>query len=181
MTETSERMTDERLMNHPEDGFKHEYVYGEVTSVPTSGKHDEVILKLALPLRPLLSGRGALSCGQAGFRMANGNMRVSDLSFMAKERRPGGKVSNGFGDHATDLCVEVIPESERQREMYRKLDECLANGACKVLQIFPDSEAVVVYTPTDDVRVFEAGDTLIAGDIAPEFRCRVATMFEDIT
>jgi Uma2 family endonuclease len=173
-------MTDERLMNHPEDGFKHEYVYGEVTSVPTSGIHDDIIVRLSYLLYPLLSGRGAMSCGQTGFRMRNSNMRVPDLSFMVKDRLPGGKVSNGFADRTPDLCVEVVSDLERRRGMYRKLDEYFANGACKVLQIFPDSRRVVVYSLTDEVRIFEAGDTLITGELAPEFRCRVADVFERV-
>jgi len=181
MTETRERLTDDELMSLPEDGFKHEYVDGEVTSVPTSGKHDEIILELAFRLRPLLSGRGAMSCGQSGFRMASGNVRVPDLSFMAKERLPNGKASNGFAEGAPDLCVEVISDSERRREMFSKLDEYLTNGARQVWHIFPDSRRVVVYSLTEDVQVFEAADELTGGEIAPEFRCRVADLFEGVS
>ena len=178
MVETTERLTDEQLMSLPEDGFKHEYVDGEVTSVPTSGIHDDIIMELGSLMRPFLRGRGAMSCGQSGFRMVNGNVRVPDLSFMAKERLPGGKASRGFAEGAPDLCVEVISDSERRREMFGKLDEYLANGARQVWHIFPDSRRVVVYSPTEDPRVFEAGDELTAGDIAPAFRCRVADLFE---
>lgn len=180
MTETAERLTDEELMNLPEDGFKHEYVDGEVTSVPTSGIHDDVIARLMVLIGPLLLPRGAMSAGQSGFRMANGNVRVPDLSFMSRERLPGGKASKGFAEGAPDLCVEVISDSERRREMFSKLDEYLANGALQVWHIFPDSRRIVVYSPGEDTHVFEAEDDLMAGDISPEFRCRVADLFEGI-
>jgi Uma2 family endonuclease len=97
---------------------------------------------------------------------------------MAKERLPGGKASKGFADGAPDLCVEVISDSERRRGMFSKLDEYLQNGAREVWHIFPDSQRVVVYSPTEDVRVFEANDELTGGDIAPGFRCRVAELFD---
>lgn len=180
MTATRERLTDEQLMSLPEDGFKHEYVDGEVTSVPTSGIHDDVIVRLSFLLFPALRGLGAMSCGQSGFRMANGNVRVPDLSFMTKERLPDGKASTGFTEGAPDLCVEVISDSERRREMFSKLDEYLANDARQVWHIFPDSRRVIVYSPTEDTRVFEADDELTAGDIAPHFRCRVAELFEGV-
>ena len=181
MTTAEGQVTEEQFMQWPEDGYKHELVDGEVVSVPTSGEHDEVISRLNFLLYPLLTGKGYLSCGQTGFRMASGNIRVPDLSFMSRERLPGGKASKGFADGAPDLCVEVLSPSERRGDILRKVGEFFESGARVVWLIDADARTVIEYLSDRlESRTYAGGDELALDVITPGFRLPTADLFATI-
>lgn len=90
-------VTEEELLHLPKDGRKYELVDGRLKEVPTGWQHDEISLNLAALMLPYARGRGSMSSGQAGFRMADGNLRAPDVSFTRRERIPGGKTPVGFG------------------------------------------------------------------------------------
>jgi Uma2 family endonuclease len=177
MTETIERLTDEQLMNLPEDGFKHEYVDGEVTSTAVTGLHEDLGAILMYLLTPHALKVGRIYGSSVGCRMRDGNIRVPDVSVMRSERLPGGRSPNTFLEGAPDLCVEIISPSENRTDMFRKISEHFDSGAQQVWHIFPDTRKVVVYSLTEDVRVYEEDDELTGGETVPEFRCRVAELF----
>ncbi len=176
-------MTEEEFMRLPKDGphnptiANFELVDGRLKEVPTNFEHDAIALDLILLLGPYMKGRGAGTTGQTGFRMVGGNVRAPDVSFTRKERLPGGKVPNTFGDVAPDLCVEIISPSEERTEMARKVREYFASGAEQVWQVFPERRQVVVFTSPTETQTFDAEDRLTAGDILPDFACQVRELF----
>ena len=126
---TGSRMTEDEFRRLPKDGRKYELVDGRLTEVPASFRHDEIGAIIIALLMPYVRGRGSMATGQAGFYMAGGNIRVPDVAFMRKERLPGGKAPDTFGNGAPDLCVEIISPSEDTPDMTRKVEEYFASGA----------------------------------------------------
>ena len=178
MPATLERITDEQLMQLPEDGFKHEYVDGKVTDVPTGGPHGDI----AATIIALLIGAGLKRFGRVldsgvGCRMRSGNLRCPDVSFIRKENLPDGRVPEGFLERAPDLCIEVISPSEDRQDALRKVEEYLDSGAQEVWRVFMESQRVVVYRSFDDVHTFEGDQELASPDLLPGFRCTVAEIF----
>ena len=172
------RMTEDEFMRLPDDGRKYELVDGEPKEVPTGVQQDIIAGNLYAALRPVARGRGFLTIGQAGFRMASRNIRSPDVSFTRKERFPGGVPPEGFGDAAPDLCVEVISPSEEPAEIARKVREYFASGAEQVWHLFPENRTAKVFTaPTADVTLGPE-DELDGGDLLPGFHSRVAELFE---
>lgn len=172
------RLSEDEFMRLPDDGRKYELVDGELKEVPTSFLHDTIGIQLAVRLQPFARGRGFLAGSQAGFRMASRNVRCPDVSFTRKERLPGGKPPDTFGDAAPDLCIEIISPSEERADMQRKVREYFASGAEQVWHLFPDARQVIVYRAPDDSATLEAADEITGGDLLPGFACRVADLFE---
>jgi Uma2 family endonuclease len=171
-------LTDEELMRLPDDGRKYEVVDGVLKPVPTNLRHDAIVALLCFLLFPFARGRGVLCGSQAGFRMSpGGNLRSPDVSFTRKERLPDGRVPDGFGDVAPDLCVEVISPSEERADMERKLREYFAAGAEQVWHLFPDTQQVTVFFSPSETATFGSDDEVNGGDLLPGFRSRVRNLF----
>lgn len=176
MVEAGRRMTEAEFMVLPDDGRKYELVDGEAREVPTGGKHGQIATNLTIALA-ILRKTGVLFDSSTGFRMATGNIRSPDVSFMRRERLPEGEAPAGFVEGAPDLCVEIISPSEDRGDIYRKLDEYFASGAQQVWHVFPEARRVVVHRSLDDVRTLEVGDELDGGDTLPGFRCHLTDLF----
>ena len=177
-------ITEEELVRLPKDGpgnpalAKYERVDGRLTEVPTLAIHDQIAFRLMMQLGPYMLGVGGVSLGQAGFRMANGNVRSPDLSFTRESRLSGGRVAAAFGDAAPDLCVEIISPSERPADIERKMRDYFDSGASLVWHVFPEARQVVVFTGPTEARTLNADDILDAGDLLPGFSCRGADVLE---
>ncbi len=176
-------ITEDELMRLPKDGpgnptlAKYERVNGRLTEVPTQFGHDEIGINIILLIGPHTRGRGVVSTGQDGFRMANGNIRASDVSFTRRERIPGGRPGTGYGSVAPDLCVEIISPSERPVDIADKLHDYFDSGASLVWHVFPETQSVTVWASPTEARALSGEDTLDAGDLLPGFSCRVSDLF----
>ena len=177
MTITKSRLTEAEFMRLPDDGYKYELVDGEAKIVPTSFKHDVIIGNVHLALAPFARGRGYMTIGQAGFRMISSNIRCPDMSFYRRERFPDGRLPDGFGDAAPDLCIEVISPSEERADMDRKVREYFASGAQYVWHMFPETESIRVYTSPTDFITRNADEEIDLPDLLPGFRSRVSDLF----
>ena len=96
-----QRATEDDLMRLPDDGFLYELEDGVLTGKPAVSLWEAAIaVNIIGLLGPYIRGTGVMTCGKAGFRMANGSIRVPALSFTRKERFPGGCAPDTFGDLA---------------------------------------------------------------------------------
>lgn len=172
-------MTEDELVDLPKDGYKYELVDGRVEGVPTRWIHEDV----GANLTALLLGAGVRAYGRLvgsglGCRMANGNIRSPDAGFVVRDRVPRGADRDDFLDGAPDLAVEVLSPSERIGAILRKVGEYFDSGAQQAWLIRPEEQTVTVYGVSPDPMVLGRDDTLTGGDLLPDFRCRVADLFE---
>ena len=172
------RITEAEFICLPDDGRKWELVDGEATEVPAGHQHDVFVINIGAMLKPFARGRGYVSGSSAGFRMASGNIRSPDVSFMRKERLSAGGPSKGFEDFAPDLAIEIISPSERPEDMADKVAEYFGAGAEQVWHLFPETKHVTVYLSPFATAEFRPGDTLDAGDLLPGFSCQVEELFD---
>lgn len=177
MTATKSRLSEQEFMRLPDDGCKYELVDGEAKAVPVGVIHDIIAVNICAALRPHARGRGYMTVGQAGFRMASKNIRCPDVSFTRRERFPDGLPPEGFGDAAPDLCVEVISPSEERADIERKLREYFASGAQIVWHIFPETQVIRAYTSPIQFQTYTAEDEIDLPDLLPGFRVSVAEVF----
>jgi Uma2 family endonuclease len=179
MLETpTKKLTEEEFMALPDDGRKYELVDGEVKEVPTGGRHGELELSISWMLKAAAKSAGGRLFGPStGFQMAGGNIRSPDVSFMKKDRLPGGEAPEGFIDGAPDLAIEIISPSENRSDMLAKVIEYLDSGAQQVWHVFPEAQRVVAYRSLDDITTLHSSDTLEASDLLPGFQCRVSDLF----
>ena len=173
------RMTEEEFLNLPEDGHKYELVEGEARVVsPLYLEHEELVTHLIALLHPFTRKRGRLYGSSAGFRMASGNIRCPDVSFIRRERLPGGRSPRSFGAGAPELCIEIISASEDRQEMRQKVAEYFEAGAQQVWHLFPETQRLLLYTSPKEVTTLEAEKEVDGGDLLPGFRCKVADLFD---
>lgn len=83
-------------------------------------------------------GKSGVILGADGMmRLMPGLIRIPDLSFIARERLPGGRVPRTpMAERAPDLAVEVISKGNAPREMSQKLKEYFAAGARGLAHLF---------------------------------------------
>lgn len=172
------KMTEEEFLRLPDDGRKWELVDGEAREVPAGHKHDVMVINIGAMLKPFARGRGFVAGSQAGFRMASGNVRSPDVSFTRKERLPGGLPAERFEGMAPDLAIEIISPSEQTDDMVQKVGEYFGAGAEQVWHLFPATKQITVYFSPFDMASFGPGDELDAGDLLPDFSCRVEALFD---
>ncbi len=114
-------------------------------------------------------------------RLAPELVRIPDVSFVASDRLPGGKVPREpIADLAPNLAVEVISKSNTPREMERKLADYFGAGVLQVWYVYHTPRREVhVYTSPDQRTVLAEGQTLDAGEVLPGFTLPVADLFAE--
>jgi Uma2 family endonuclease len=114
------------------------------------------------------------STEQTGFRLANGNLRSPDVSFVQGSRLSNG-VPSGFLHLAPDLAVEVVSRDDRAADSARKVAEYLSVGVRLLWVIDPETRTAVVYRPRAEPRQPENG-TLDGEDVLPGFACTLSDL-----
>ncbi len=177
-SDTTEKITDEYLLRLPnKPGSKWELVDGKLQEVPTTGKHDQIIIWLGYLIMPYAIDLGMLTASSAGYRMAGGNLRVPDFAFTRFDRFPNSEVPDGFIEFAPDLAVEIISPSEEPGDMARKVEEYFASGSKQVWHMFPETQIVIVFRSPAESVTYQPEDELDFSDILPGFRPRVSKLF----
>jgi Uma2 family endonuclease len=176
---SKKEMTDEELLSLPDDGYKYEYVKGELRVSPAGLKHEDIGANL---IRMLLnhvkvSQLGKVYGSSTGYRLPNGNLRSPDVSFVRRERLPGGESPEGFAHFAPNLAVEILSPSDRMDEINEKIAEYFDNGTILVWVIDPKNQTVTVYSSPTDAQVLQADAELTGEDVIPGFRCYVRDLF----
>ena len=175
---TDEKITDEFLLRLPNNpGGKWELVEGKLQEVPTTGKHDQIVIWLGCILMPCGIDLGMLTASQAGFRMVGGNLRVPDFAFTRYDRFPNSEVPDGFIEFAPDLAVEIISPSEEPGDMARKVGEYFASGSKQVWHMYPETQTLTVFRAPQESVMYQPEDELDLSDILPGFRRRVSELF----
>lgn len=136
--------------------------------------------RLAMVLASLLEAfcqehdMGIVLGADATTALAPGLVRLPDVSFVSRQRLPGGKVPREpIPDLAPDLAVEVISQGNTPQEMERKLREYFEAGVKLVWYVYPQTRTVRVYTAPERVLELGVDQTLHGGDVLPGFSIQI--------
>lgn len=111
-------------------------------------------------------------------RLTPGLVRIPDVSFVALDRLPGGRVPrDAISPVVPDLAVEVISRGNTREEMRQKLIDYFTAGARLVWYIYPEPREVHVFTGAEQSRVIKPSETLDGGDVLPGFTLSLAELF----
>ena len=77
-----------------------------------------------------------------------------------------------------DLAVEVVSRSNTADNVLNKIGEYFESGTRAVWVVYPVASQVYVYDSPLTVRVLARTDELDGGDILPDFRLPLTTLFE---
>jgi Uma2 family endonuclease len=167
--------TERELRLTPEDGRKRELVDGRIVVSPAGARHGQVAVRLVVRLARHVEaqGLGHVFDSSTAFRLPGGNVRVPDVSFVARGRFADGAVPEDFGDLTPDLVVEILSPHEETRPLLDKIGEYLQSGARLVWVIDPKRGRAAVYRSPTDVQDVAPDGVLEGEDVVPGFRCSV--------
>ena len=171
--------TEADLLQTPKDGRKYELVDGQIVTSPAGARHGRVIIRLAARLLTFAAELrlGDVFDSSTGVRLPSGNVRVPDISFVARGRFPGDEVSVGFIPFAPDLAVEVLSPDDSPRLVMDKVGEYLQAGVKPVWVVDPETRTAVAYRSLTRAHEIAADGALDGEDVLPGFRCPLSELF----
>jgi Uma2 family endonuclease len=177
---TARVLTDEQLMQTPQDGRKYELVDGELVVSPAGGRHGKVTVRLVVRLGGFVESHdlGHVFDSSTGYVLPGGNRRAPDVSFVASGRFPGEDVPRGFIELPPDLAVEVLSPGDDPRKVMDKIGEYLQSGVRLVWVIDPETRRAVAYRSLTAVHDIPSEGALSGEDVVPGFACPLASLFE---
>lgn len=175
-------MTADELFMIPEDDFRYDLIRGELRRVsPAGSAHGAMVARLTIALGQYVESNdlGEVFGAETGFKLASNPDTVlgPDVSFVSKERIPGGGIPVAYWPGAPDLAVEVVSPGNTRREMEEKANAYLAAGAGLVWIINPKHRTVTVYRPDSETKKLTEADELDGEEVIPGFRYGIARLF----
>jgi len=163
-----------------------ELVEGEVvTAPPPDHVHGNVCFRVISALSRWYFGIGSqsgqISTNDGGVltRRDPDTVRGADVSYLGADRIPGGKLRRRQFDLVPTLCIEVLSEFDRWRDVHRKIDEYLERGVNEVWIVDSKNRHVQVFRSDDPPVTFPEGSELTS-DQLPGFSCPVAEFFTGV-
>lgn len=105
-------------------------------------------------------------------------VRIPDVSFLAKDKFPGGVFPREpIPALAPDLAVEILSESNTRKEMTGKLHDYFRAGTRLVWYVDPDDRTVRVFTSPDDAHQLSENDNLDGGEVLPGLSISIHDLF----
>jgi Uma2 family endonuclease len=173
-------LSDDELLQLPEDGAKHELVDGDLVVSPAGGRHEEICVLLAAALLAFVREKklGKVFGSNLLYILPSGNRRGPDVSYVAAARLPGGRAPEGFFEGAPDLAAEILSPTDSARKTLDKIGEYLQAGTRLVWLIDPGRRTASAYRSPTDVRQIAVDRSLEGDDVLPCFSCPLATLLE---
>jgi Uma2 family endonuclease len=146
---------------------------GDVIVMPpayteTGGKNFDLAVDFGIWARQDATGKGFDS--STGFTLPNGAMRSPDVSWVRYERwnaLPKEK-RRKFAKIAPDFVIELRSETDRLKDLQKKMREYIENGVHLGWLIDPQNKRVHIYRPKTETKVLEnpkevSGEPLLKG------------------
>lgn len=158
-----------------------ELIGGELVMMSPAGfQHGRFASRIvaALENHAARGGLGVVTTAEAGFQLARDpdTVRAPDVAFVRAERIPPEGVK-GFFQGPPDLAVEVVSPSDRASEVASKVQAWLQAGSAVVWVVDPETRSVAVHRNCGETVVLTLADTLLGGDLLPDFAMSVAALF----
>jgi Uma2 family endonuclease len=175
--ETKTRYTPEDLLAMP-DGEGYELVDGQLVErnlgLESSGVGGELYFHLRLYCEDHSVGRVLpADSGYQCFPHKPRLVRRPDVSFIRRERLPGGRLPKGWGGFAPDLAVEIVSPNDLAEGLEEKLGDYRKAGVPLVWVIYPGARTVRVHHGDGSSVCLDESGELSGEDIIPGFRCPV--------
>jgi Uma2 family endonuclease len=124
------------------------------------------------PVGGVLDGAGFL-------RLRVGRVRAPDVSFIRWAQMPNREFpQEPIASLIPDIAVEILSESNTEKEMDQKLREYFEAGTRLVWYVDPQAQTVRVYSSPRRSRLLTENDTLEGGKVLPGFSLSIKKWFQ---
>jgi Uma2 family endonuclease len=181
MALTGKRMTAEELLRLPDDGMRHELIYGELTTMSPAGpRHGRVAMRFGTRLDSFVEREqlGAVYAADTGFWLARDPdlVRAPDVAFVRQERL-ATEDERGYFPGPPDLAVEVVLPNDRPGEIAEKVAMWLAYGTRMVIVVYPRTRTARIHRPGEPPRDLSETDTIAGADVVPGWTLPLRELF----
>lgn len=125
------------------------------------------------------SNRGLCVGADGMMQIAQGLVRIPDVSYVSWDRIPGGEVpKKPIPNLVPDLAVEVLSPTNTSGEMNRKVGEFFEAGVRLVWLIDPEKRTARIHTAAGSFTEIDADGTLDGLDLLPGFSVRLGDLLD---
>lgn len=111
-------------------------------------------------------------------RFPNGRVYLPDVTFLSRERLPGGELpESAITPIVPDLCVEIVSRSNSAAEIDAKVADYFAHGVREVWLVKPVEKTLTVLAAGKEPRVYSDSERFAAGTILPGLEFAVSELF----
>ncbi len=120
--------------------------------------------------------------GESGMMsLVPGLVRIPDVAFASWKRFPDRKMpTEPIPLLVPDLAIEILSESNTDREMARKYREYFQAGVLLVWEVDPKNRTVAVYTAEDQSTLLDATQMLDGGNVLSGFKLPLGQLFGEL-
>ncbi|MFB8789372.1 MAG: Uma2 family endonuclease [Potamolinea sp.] len=115
---------------------------------------------------------------QAGFGLPNGDVLVTRLAFISRERLQ--RIPRTYPEVVPELVVEIKSAFDRVSLLQEKIHLFLEQGTLVGLLIDPDEQTVAMHPQGGEVIVLSNEDTLTVPEILPEWELPVSQVWPTV-
>jgi Uma2 family endonuclease len=138
-----------------------------------------VLIATALQNFVDLHDLGVVLGADGAMRILPNQVRAPDVCFIAWQRFPNrAQPREPIPALVPDLAVEVLSDSNTERELQRKLQDYFTAGVQLVWHVDSQQRAATVYTAVDQPIVLNEDGTLDGGSVLPGFQLVLRELFE---
>jgi Uma2 family endonuclease len=181
MVQTSSKpLTLEEFLKLPETKPASEYIDGQIIQKPMpQGKHSVIQTELSTAINAVVkSGRIARAFSELRCTFG-GRSTVPDVSVFVRGRIPrdeNGEIANVF-QLAPDWTIEILSPEQSQTKVTKNILHCLKYETQMGWLIDPDEQSVFIYTPRQQLEVFEEPEAMLA---VPSFANELQLTVKDV-
>ncbi len=175
-------VTGEELYKMEEIG-RAELIEGRIaTSMPTGHKHGyfEALLTAILVNFVLKHQLGRVLTGEVGIYIKRNpdTIRATDAAFISNKRYAQVQ-SHSYLDICPELIIEIMSPDDSWTRVNEKLRDYFLVEAKQVWVVDPHLKEIHVYRSLDEITRLNVDDTLLGGDILPNFELPIAQIFQE--
>jgi Uma2 family endonuclease len=176
-------LTAEEFGDRPDPGYPEELVRGRILRMPPpKPRHGEVCNRIGRLLGNFVEERdlGRVLNNDSGVITERGpdTVRGAGVAYYSYGRVPKGPLPNQYLDVAPELIVEVLSPSDRGADVFAKVAEYLRAGVSFVLLLDDNRHVAQLFDADGGTRTLGPEDDLTIPELLPDFRAKVARIFE---
>ena len=178
---STKSLTLEEFLQLPETKPASEYIDGQIIQKPMpQGKHSSIQGESVNAINAVVKSQKVARAFPELRCTFGGRSTVPDVTVFVWQRIPrdaDGAVANVF-QLAPDWTIEILSPDQSQTKVTRNILHCLKHGTQLGWLIDPEEKSVLVYTPPNQVALFdEPDDTLPVPAFAAGLQLTVGSVF----
>ena len=157
-----------------------ELIDGVLVEKALGSRESQIAYRLILKIGAIVeaSRLGVVLLPDGMLRFPNGRVYLPDVTFIARDRLPGGELpDSAITPIVPDLCVEIVSRSNSATEIDAKTADYFAHGVREVWLVRPVEKTLTVLSAGVEPRVFGESERFAAGTILPGLEFTVGELF----